>query len=145
MVVTGDIAELFYLAAGEHSVQVQQKQARFEWASAMLFNCEHCKTLTPEFIDDEANVLFDMKWGTVGHFPAEWNHCVSYAEPRTDAKLYHYTAGIPVWPETRGLPEDFAWVQEAKMLTHTVGWKDLMGTSVHAKSTIQRFVDRMKL
>ena len=52
MVVTGDIAELFDMA-GLNAVSVMQDHQRFEWASAMLFNCGACLRLTPDFIDDE--------------------------------------------------------------------------------------------
>jgi hypothetical protein len=132
MVVTGDIAELFACADGKNAVQVNTKQAGFEWPSAMLFNCEHCKTLTPEYVEDRTNILFDFKWGTVGEFPAEWNHCCGYAEPRLDAKLYHWTRGIPVWKETRGLKEDPVWHDAFKHTMYTCSYRDLMGNSVHA-------------
>src|SRR6185295_15933969 len=48
MIVTGDIADLFEIADHASSVLVNKDQDRFEWASAMLFNCDHCKKLTPE-------------------------------------------------------------------------------------------------
>jgi hypothetical protein len=95
MAVTGDIAELFALETMD-AVSVMQDQPEFEWASAMLFNCGACRMLTPEFIDDTKNKLFDLAWAPyVGKLPPEWNHCVSYAEPK-EAKLYHYTHGHSV-------------------------------------------------
>jgi hypothetical protein len=139
MVVTGDIAELF---ANEDmsAVCVMKDQPQFEWASAMLFNCGACLRLTPQFIDDEANKLFDMAWAPyVGRFPAEWNHCVGYQEAK-QAKLYHYTMGLPCWDETAGNPEDAAWEEAYHGMVHTVSWKELMGTSVHAKPTLQRYL-----
>jgi hypothetical protein len=133
MVVTGDIAELFACADGKSSVQVNKDQAKFEWPSAMLFNCEHCSALTPEYVEDRSNQLFDFAWAkSVGEFPAEWNHCISYAPPRMDAKLYHWTAGIPVWRETRGQAEDPIWHDAYKHMLHTVSYAELMGNSVHA-------------
>ena len=108
MVVTGDIAELFKMC-GMKSVYVMQEQAKFEWASAMLFNCGACKTLTPQYVENPENPMFDMSWATaVGEIPAEWNHCVGYAEPK-DAKLYHFTQGLPCFFETNGLEEDKVW------------------------------------
>jgi hypothetical protein len=143
MVVKGDIAELFACTDMSHDVQVMQEQPQFEWASAMLFNNNRCMKLTPEFIEDESNSMFDMKWAkSVGTFPAEFNHCVGYQEPK-EAKLYHYTQGLPCWHETRGLPEDGAWLEEAQMLTKTVSWKELMGNSVHAKPVIKRLISRL--
>lgn len=139
--VKGDIAELFALADNKYAVQVMQSQAKFEWASVMLFNCFQAKKLTPEFIEDEANVLFDMAWGEVGTLPPEWNHCVGYTEPKP-AKLYHYTQGLPCWLETRGLVEDAAWFEEHQQMLKTCGWKELMGNSIHAKPVLKRMMNR---
>ena len=142
IVVTGDIADLFAQADGS-AVQVMQEQARFEWASVMLFDCAQCKTLTPEFVDDERNRLFDLDWApSVGKFSPEWNHCVGYAEPKA-AKLYHYTQGLPCWYETRGLPEDEHWQREYEEMSKTVEWRELMGNSVHARPVLQRLLARL--
>jgi hypothetical protein len=138
--VTGDINELFAYADGS-SVQVMQEQPKFEWASVMLFDNAECKTLTLDYVEDEANALFDLSWGSVGHLPPEWNHCVGYAEPKA-SHLYHYTQGLPCWHETRGLPEDSAWLDEYKELGRTVSWRELMGNSVHAKPVLKRMLRR---
>jgi hypothetical protein len=111
MVVTGDIAELFAACEGKNGedVYVITDQARFEWPSAMLFICDGdgSTRLQPHYIDNHHNALMDLSWADlVGDMPKEWNHCVGYAAPRTDAKLYHFTKGIPIWRETRGNVED---------------------------------------
>lgn len=143
MVVTGDIAELFKLC-GMKSVYVMQEQAKFEWASAMLFNCGACKTLTPQYVDNPENPMFDMSWATaVGEIPAEWNHCVGYAEPK-DAKLYHFTQGLPCFFETNGLEEDKVWQEEWQAAKHTVSWKELMGRSIHADHVMKRLIGSYK-
>jgi putative alpha-1,2-mannosidase len=141
VVVTGDIAELFAQSDTQYAVQVMQNQPQFEWPSVMLFNCYQAKKLTPEWVGDVANKPFKLdSWGKVGTFSDEWNHCVGYAEPRTNAKLYHYTQGIPIWNETRGLPEDAAWIEEYQLMTKTCGWSELMGGSVHAEATLKRWM-----
>lgn len=141
IVVKGDIAEMFASADGS-AVQVMQDQPKFEWASVMLFDCEQCKVLTPEYVNDPANNLFDLAWAEkVGNLPAEWNHCVGYMEPK-DAKLYHYTQGLPCWYETQGLPENKAWLEERDLVTKSVPWKDMMGKSVHAKPVLKRLLAR---
>lgn len=143
IVVRGDIAELFAQADGS-AVQVNQEQARFEWASVMLFDCAQCKILTPEYVNDESNDLYKLKWAeSVGKFSPEWNHCVGYAEPKSDAKLYHFTQGIPCWYETAGLPEDPTWHEEFQAMNHTVSWRELMANSVHAKPTLQRMLAKL--
>lgn len=139
MVVTGDIAELFD-SIGMDSVSVMQEQPKFEWASVMAFNCGACLRLTPEFIDDTKNKMFDLEWAShVGKFDPKWNHCVSYQDPK-EASLYHYTMGLPCWPETDGKPEDQAWHQEHAAMQHTVSWQELMSGSVHARATLERFL-----
>ncbi len=141
MVVTSDIAELFE-CADLNAVSVMQDQPRFEWASMMLFQCGACLRLTPEFIDNELNAMFDLAWApSIGALPAQWNHCVGVHEPK-EASLFHYTQGLPCFFETRGLPEDAAWDEEKKAMLHSVGWRELMGTSVHAKPVLQRMLKR---
>jgi hypothetical protein len=137
MVVTGNVAELFFKFQAD--IALMMEQAEFEWASAIVFNCERCRILTPKFIDTRTNILFDMHWTkTIAALPQEWNHCVGYAKPGV-AKLYHYTQGIPIWPETRGV-EDAPYIAAAKAMLHTVSWSELMGNSVHA----QHVRDRLK-
>jgi len=143
MVVTGDIAELFE-CGGMNAVSVMQDQPQFEWASLMLFNNSACQRLTPEFIDDTDNKLFDLSWAPyVGTLPAEWNHCVGYAEPK-EANLYHFTQGLPCWYETQGLAEDGVWLQEHDAMNATVDWKALMGRSVHAEPVLRRLLKRLQ-
>ena len=146
IVVRGDIRELID-AVGEnpgHSVYVNKLQERFEWPSVMVFDCGRCRDLTPAYIDDAKNALFDFAWAEdgVGGFPAEWNHCVGYEETRDDAKLFHYTQGLPCFVETAGLPEDAYWHDELKRMKHTVSWRELMGSSIHAKHVLKRFLSR---
>lgn len=133
MIVTGDIAELFTHLGG-NSVAVMQQQERFEWASLMVFNCSACLQLTPEFIDDPKNPLFDLAWAKyIGNLPYEWSHCVGYASPyhAERAKLLHYTRGLPVWPETDDTPEADKWFAEAEAATATCSYDELMGRSIH--------------
>jgi hypothetical protein len=142
MVVTGDIAELFKSTNWSSSALVNKQQDKFEWASAILFNCDNCKSLTPAFIDNEKNQLFDFAWAEhgVGEFPAEWNMAVGYCDT-SDAKLLHYTQGIPCWAETRGV-DDGPWVAAFKDMVRTCSWKELLGNSVHAKHVYERLKKR---
>lgn len=136
MVVTSDIVELLETDIGPHQVLVNKDQAPFEWPSAMLFDCSACSMLTPEYIDNPRNQLFDFAWtekGGVGSFPAEWNKAVGYAPSGLDAKLYHFTKGIPIWRETRGNVEDQVFHDAYKAMLHSVSHAELMGNSVHVK------------
>jgi len=143
MVVDGDIAELFECASpAAGAVQVAKDQPAFEWPSAMLFNCALCRVLTPDYVENQANKLLDLAWGEVGEFPAEWNRCIPYSESTGPAKLYHFTQGIPCWPETAGRDEDQVWHEAHQAMNNTVEWHELMGRSVHAQPTLERFLAR---
>jgi len=137
--VTGDVAELFEAVDYRCSVAVMKQQAKFEWASVMVFNNANCTKLTPQFIENPINDPFQMTWAAygIGEIPEEWNHCVHYVAPK-EAKLYHYTAGIPCWPETSDTPEAAFWEEELAIALSTVEWTELMGTSVHAKMIKER-------
>jgi hypothetical protein len=141
-VVTGDVFELPELLNGA-DVAVMQEQPRYEWASFMVFDNAKLKHLTPEYIEDPKNTLFDMTWArNVGKLPEEWNHCVSYAEPRTDAKMYHFTAGIPYWPECRGYPEDKFWFEEYEAMVESVEWIDLHQNTRHFGPVMNRYLKK---
>jgi hypothetical protein len=142
MLVLGDIQELFGLADPRFEVMVVKDQQKFEWPSLMLFNNEKCKVLTPEFIDNPKNSLFDWKWcSSIGELPREWNHCVGYAKP-CQAKLVHFTQGIPCFPEVQGCEYTSEWANEMVESNTTVGWLELMGNSVHAEHVINRLQGR---
>jgi hypothetical protein len=140
--VTGDIIELEALE-GDFDCWVMQDQPKYEWASVIVFNNAKLQHMTPEFVQDEKNALFDFSWArNVGHLPAEWNHCCGYREPRTDAKLYHYTQGIPYWPECRGLPEDKIWFEEYDAMLESVEWIDLHQNTRHFGPVMNRHLKK---
>lgn len=115
-------------------VWVAKNPIRLEWASVMLFDNEKCKVLTPELVQDPANALLDFKWAKrVGTLQPGWNHLVNYDKPNKEARLVHFTQGIPVWSET--CKDEYAeeWIKECNQSLHTVGYKELMGNSVHDK------------
>ncbi len=132
MLCLGDVAELLALADPAAPVSVVDTGIKFERPSLMVFNNALCKMLTPENI--EAQPVNALAWSQpLGLLPAEWNHLVGYNKPRTDAKLVHFTAGIPCWPETRGCEYSQEWLNELQAGNSTVPWAELMGGSVHAK------------
>lgn len=134
MLVLGDISELFDLADDKYSAMVSKNEHKFEWASAILFNCSKCKVLTPEYVQ-KANNLHSINWLSehqIGDIPREWNHLVGYDKPRPDAKLAHYTQGIPAFQETETSEYAKEWREELQFCNSTIPWLNLMGNSVHA-------------
>ena len=114
------------------SVHIVKGERKFEWASVMLFDNEKFKHLTPAFIENPANVLYDWKWATdIGELPKEYNHLVGYDAENPDAKIVHFTQGIPVWFETVGCEFAEEWKDTLKRSMSTVSFAELMGRSVH--------------
>lgn len=134
MIVTGDVCELIDSADILDAVSVVKDQPEFEWPSMMVFSGPKCKKLTPEYVENAENVLFDFKWAdSVGDLPSEWSSCLGYSRKK-HAKLIHWTMGLPFWDETNGLfTEDGLWHREFSNAISSVPWNELMGGSVHAE------------
>lgn len=139
-----DIGEFFDLADERYAVMAVQGPWKFEWASVMLFNCGHPdnKILTPDYIE-AANGLHQLRWTeNIGSLPDEYNHLVLYNSPREDAKIIHYTGGVPVYPETKGVEWTKEYQEETRFLISTEPWAALMGQSVHAERVLQAHKER---
>lgn len=134
ILLNGDVSELFEFADPKYKVMVAKNERKFEWASAMLFNCAKCTDLTVDYVETAEN-LHTIAWAQaeeIGNLPPEWNHLVGYDEPRKDPKLIHFTQGMPCYEETLDSEHSEKWHFEHKRLNHILPWYDLMGRSVHA-------------
>lgn len=141
ILVRGDISQLPWNSEAAVSVvphtnvskRGQTVSVHFERNAVMLFNCAKCKNLTPEYIESGTpNKL--AEWAeSIGELPAVWNHLVGYDAPNPEAKLVHFTMGIPCFEETKD--DEFAheWAEAHNHLNGTVSWPDIMGKSVHAQ------------
>jgi hypothetical protein len=121
VMLRADVAELFALADSTKAVQcVQHRQeggsalkmdgqeqtfyARKNWSSVMLLNLRHpaMRTLTLAKLNTwTGRALHAFNWLSdpfVGALPGEWNHLVGVNEPDPDARLVHFTLGIPSMP-----------------------------------------------
>ena len=136
MIVQCDIHELFDLA-DENAVKIVKKKERFEWPALVLFNNSLCTELSPELIEKGSPQNFE--WGSVGELPDEYHHLVGYDEPRDDAKILHYTAGIPEFPEVHGLGYEREWLLEKQIALRSPSWFELLGKSKHAQKVLERF------
>lgn len=134
MLLTTDIAELFALRNEYCAVMLVKNKLRFEWPSLMLFNCEKCRILTPEYIENPNNDLFSFDWldkNEIGDLPATWNHLVGYDEPRPEAKLIHFTRGMPCYAETKNCEHAETWKKQHVAANQIAPLQELMGNSVH--------------
>lgn len=141
MLCLGDIATIAGRADyyGDKAVFVSKNEKRFEWASVMLFNCAHPANaiLTPDYIET-AQGLHGLSWlpeDLVGDLPPEWNHLCGYDPHNPNAKMVHFTQGLPIFPETEGSPFKTEWMAEAKAMNTVSPWLEIMGRSVHAAPT----------
>lgn len=137
-----DLAELFRLTDDRYAMMVSKNAKRFEWASMMMFNCGHPanQILTPDYVQDaqrckNPHAIDWLSDALVGDLPREWNHLVGYDAPRQDAKLVHYTQGMPIFEETIGSEYTEEWKTEHAKSNQTQGWQELMARSVHAGKT----------
>ena len=137
MLALGDIAELAAEANDKYAAMVVKNDLHFEWPSMILFNCGHPanRQLTPEYCETSPG-LHKLSWlvdrELIGDLPREWNHLVGYCSPRTDAKLVHFTQGMPIYEETSGSEYSAEWRAEAEAAGSAAPWMELMGRSIHA-------------
>lgn len=140
VICRGDVCKIMEeVDQQEEEVFVSKNKLRFEWASVMLFNNVLCTELTPTYVEDRTNQLFDFKWACeVGDLNPKWNHLVGYDLPNPEAQLVHFTQGIPIWPETKGIEYSKEYAQVLSHANSSVSFKELMGNSVHAKHVYER-------
>lgn len=88
---------------------------RKNWSSVMLFRCDHsaCRRLTPEFLEGKsASYLHRFEWAAderVGELSPEWNWLADEYGYGREARLLHWTAGIPGFRQYRNAPHADEW------------------------------------
>lgn len=135
IVVRTDIDELFLKADNDKKMIIPEASQKFERAAVMLMNCSRLRELTAEFVSEsnQLHTLSFMKPEDIGWVDKSWNHCVGYDVPNADAKLVHFTQGIPAHPELRECEFAGEWLRYHQLSNSTAPWGELMGKSVHAR------------
>lgn len=148
MLARGDLAELWALRDHKKAVQVVNTRLGFERTSLMLLNCTRLGVLTPEYIQtaDKLHALGFVAEDLVGELPKEWNYLVGYDDEAdaANAKIIHYTQGVPAYPETKDCLLAGEWIKALQRACSTVPWVQLMGPSVHAKPVMERLASQQK-
>jgi len=136
MLVLKDMAELWALRDDEYAVQVvkhnhvpeedtkflgapQTQYEKKNWSSVMLFNCEKCQTLTPEYVNTASGLdLHRFHWldgdHLIGQLPHSCNHLVAYDQtvPISEVFNLHYTSGGPYYEEYQTTDYAEEWFSE---------------------------------
>ena len=122
MVCRADIAELWDMRDESKAVMVvkhdyltkhpikylgqpNRDYPRKNWSSVVLWNCAHAanRTLNAKVIGEMSGAeLHRFDWlasEEIGALPLEWNWLVGEYPPNPQAKLLHYTIGIPAFAE----------------------------------------------
>lgn len=139
MLVRGDMFDLFTpgllhgraVAVCQHDYTPKQttkmdgKQQtvypRKNWSSFMIFNNRKCQALTPEYVNSATGLqLHRFQWTTderVGSLPLEWNWLVGEYEKNPDARILHYTNGLPCFLDYQDCDHaDLWWKEYASMM-----------------------------
>ena len=138
MLVLKDMAELWALRDDDYAVQVvkhnhlpeedtkflgapQTQYEKKNWSSVMLFNCEKCQILTPEYVNTASGLdLHRFNWldgdHLIGQLPHSWNHLVAYDQtvPISEVFNLHYTSGGPYYKEYQSTDYAEEWFSEKK-------------------------------
>jgi len=134
IIVRADINDLVALADPLAPVSVAKHVARFEWPSVMVFRNDKCRALSFEYVNNPLTAPQSLEWAkTIGELPSEWNHAILWEPHKEDAKLLHFTCGLPAWPETERSPHAGKWQEEWSYANSQCSWGDLMGKSVHVE------------
>lgn len=100
---------------------------RKNWSSVMLINCSHYawRDLTPEFVAKmPGSYLHRFEFIAdkyIGELPAEWNWIADEYGTNPEAKLLHWTAGIPGFPHYAQAPHAPEWFDASRRVTHAIG------------------------
>lgn len=97
---------------------------RKQWASVMLFSCGHpeWRKFTPEYVATQKKIdLLQLKGVTsIGELPKEWNWLADEEGYYEDAKLVHYTAGIPLFPGHKNVAHAADWHAYHVRVNHAI-------------------------
>ena len=145
MLMRADIAELWALRNQYLSVQVVQHDyqtkhprkfvgtamecdnrdyPRKNWSSVQLINCSHYdwRGMTPERVGqisgEDLHGFRFLRPERIGALPSAWNWLVDEYGENREAKVLHYTAGIPAFPHYANAPMADEWAAAACRVTH---------------------------
>jgi len=145
MLLKADIAELWALRDAYKPVQVVKHDYRTKWprkylgtkmeaenrdyerknwTSVMIINCMHMawRQMTPEKVQSmSGEQLHRFSWiadEDIGALPMVWNWLVDEDGPNREAKLLHWTAGVPLFPAHKHAPHAADYHRQVERMNH---------------------------
>ena len=145
MLLRADIAELWALRDPYKPVQVvkhdyrtkwprkylgtkmesdNEDYRRKQWSSVMILNCMHMswRQITPESVQQmTGSQLHQFSWlkdDQIGELPKEWNHLADEHGHNPDAKLLHFTAGVPLMARHSEVAHAADYWRQAERMNH---------------------------
>lgn len=97
---------------------------RKQWASVFVVKCWHraWRGLTPDTVADMPILdLLQFKFlkdEQIGSLPLDWNWLADELGPNPDAKILHWTAGVPGIPHYEATPHSDEWRRQLKRVNH---------------------------
>lgn len=116
--------------------QPNEDYPRKNWSSVMVIDCGNYawRKLTPEFVSNakpsELHRLSFLKEDRIGDLPKEWNWLVSEYDHNPEAKIAHFTVGLPCWPKYKDCDYSQEWRDELRMVNHFEPWVDTYDDTV---------------
>lgn len=109
---------------GTEMESVNKDYPRKNWSSVMLINCSHFswRNVSPEWVAQKPGPYLHgfefMEDKFIGALPPEWNWLVDEYGENREAKLLHWTTGIPAWPHYANAPMADDWAAASCLVTH---------------------------
>lgn len=89
---------------------------RKNWSSVILWNCNHPSNavLTPRYVEEstgsQLHRFSHLSDDEIGELPAEWNWLAEEYPANDEAKLVHYTLGVPAIPHYKDCAHADDWL-----------------------------------
>jgi len=145
MLLKADIAELWALRDCYRPVQVvkhdyrtkwprkylgtrmesdNRDYERKQWSSVMIINCMHMRwrQMTPETVQamsgEQLHRFCWMDDDEIGELPKVWNWLCDEDGANPDAKLLHFTAGVPLFPAHKHSPHAADYARQVQRMNY---------------------------
>ena len=145
MLCRGDIADLWAMRNPHHAVQVVQHNyttrnprkyvgsrmeatnrdyGRKNWASLMLMFCGHMawRKVTPAWLAQQRPIdVLSLRFladERIGALDPKWNWLADEYGPAPDAKILHWTAGVPGFPEYHAAYHSDEWRRQQRRVNY---------------------------